>query len=66
MPLVRDHVSEAKGRRLEIEEGLRRQGVLTESLIQWFTTMDMMLADALERLEVLERIAKAAETGGEK
>ena len=58
MPLVRDYAAEAKDRRAEIEHGLRKQGVLTEQLVQWLTTMDMMLADALERIDTLERKAK--------
>ena len=61
MPLIRDYKSESKIRREEIEEALRRQGVLTEPLVQWLASLDMMVADLMDRITALERAAGKGE-----
>mgnify|MGYP003132830383 CR=1 FL=1 len=61
MPLIRDYKSESKIRREEIEEALRRQGVLTEPLVHWLASLDMMVADLMDRITALERAAAKGE-----
>ena len=46
-------------RRRKLEDGLRRQGVLSEPLVQWLATMDMMVADLMDRVTELEMASTA-------
>ena len=48
-------------KRKEVEVALRKQGVLTEGLVQWLSSMDMMVADLMDRVTQLEIAAKGEE-----
>jgi len=50
--------------RAEVEAALRRQGVLTEGLVQWLTSIDMMVADLSSRLSEAERRIRRMERWG--